>query len=640
MSEAMAAGAMAPLTGERPRVSAASFRNLTARLKKAEDHVQVPDFAAPVWAPAPAPAPVADPLPPEIPPSAVNEETAHSAPVQAIPAEPVAAPEVPAAQPSISPPVVPQQVAPTPAPAPVKSGHRAWTQAPAATRAASNISLPDFVPLDGEPPVSPVPAPMAQPMAEQAAPADAAPAETPAEKTAASAIQHGVVVAADDAADAARKEALSRKEALELDVIWRSLLANPTMEERAQFLKDVAILMAAEGVEMPAPEPEHDLSKIAPAELPPEESEDAPEPEAIETLPEEEAVVVTDLTANADPNSDNAELARSLLDMMASGSSSGLPHERALAADTLLRMLPKLDVKPLVMMAQRLAKADNPPQMLVAKLIRDPRVEVAGPLLEDCPQISDKDLETVVTEADPAKLRMLARRRHLTSAISDALIKTNDGSVMLTLVRNMDAQISQEGFVNLICAAEREKDLLAPLCTRADLPAPLAFELFWLAPPQLRRFILSRFLTDSETLTKILKITLSTNEPEELGERDSSEQHRLVEALERAARGKLDVASDELAQVLQISSATALRILNDPEGEPLVVMLKVAGFPRQALPGVLKRFRDADLALLSSGRDLDELRSIFDTLSFNKARILLTYWDWAQRKTGPYAPLH
>jgi uncharacterized protein (DUF2336 family) len=323
---------------------------------------------------------------------------------------------------------------------------------------------------------------------------------------------------------------------------------------------------------------------------------------------------------------------------MAAGSKSGLPHERALAADTLLRLVPKLDIKPLIMMSQRLAKADNPPNLLIAKLIRDPRVEVAGPLLEDCPQITDKDLEMVVSEGNSAKLRMLARRRHLTVAISYALIKTRDPSVMLTLVRNMEASISQEGFQALIQAAEDEKELLAPLCTRPDLPAPLAFELFWLAPPQLRRFILSRFLTDSETLTKILKITMSTNDSDD--HPDVNNQHMLLEALERAARGKLEIAADELAQVLQITPSTALRILSDAEGEPLVVMLKVAGYPRQALTGLMKRFRDADLPLLSSGRELDELQSIFDTLSFNKARILLTYWDWAQRKTGPYAPLH
>jgi hypothetical protein len=31
-----------------------------------------------------------------------------------------------------------------------------------------------------------------------------------------------------------------------------------------------------------------------------------------------------------------------------------------------------------------------------------------------------------------------------------------------------------------------------------------------------------------------------------------------------------------------------------------------------------------------------ELHALFDSLSFNKARMLLSYWDWASREAGPY----
>jgi hypothetical protein len=44
--------------------------------------------------------------------------------------------------------------------------------------------------------------------------------------------------------------------------------------------------------------------------------------------------------------------------------------------------------------------------------------------------------------------------------------------------------------------------------------------------------------------------------------------------------------------------------------------------------------------LISNDRDVTELQSMFDTLSTTKARILITYWDWAVRKSGPYAPVH
>ncbi|NJM30338.1 MAG: DUF2336 domain-containing protein [Rhizobiales bacterium] len=202
------------------------------------------------------------------------------------------------------------------------------------------------------------------------------------------------------------------------------------------------------------------------------------------------------------------DVARSLLDMMSSTGGSGLPQERALAADTLLRMIPRMPLRAIVSVVERIAMMSQPPELLVARLIRDPRFEVAGPLLERCNAISDQDIAAVIHEGDFAKQRMIARRRILSSPLADKLITYNDTSVLLTLVRNAGASISHEAYYRLAEHAAEHASLLAPLSTRQDLPAPVAFELFWSVPPELRRYLLSRFLTDSETLNKILKITI------------------------------------------------------------------------------------------------------------------------------------
>ncbi len=433
--------------------------------------------------------------------------------------------------------------------------------------------------------------------------------------------------------EAIRLEVAQRATELELENIWRMLLAKPTAEDRSSYLREAAEIHSGEN-EWNKPDFEHDLSRIEPAKIAEMMSVDAAQ--TAEIPPVEASKIETLIVPEGQ---DMGELARSLLDMMAAGNASGLPQERALAADTLLRLVPRLELKPLVMLAERLAMMDSPPHLLVAKLIRDPRVEVAGPLLEDCSQITDRDLETVVAEGEPAKLRMIARRRNLGRAISDVLIKSGEPSVVLTLVRNMEAEISHAGYQSLLVLAENHDELLAPIATRQDLGAQFAFELFWLAPAQLRRFILTRFLTDSETLTKILKITMATKLDEE-GEAEPLNQHILLEGLERAARGHLEVAAEELSGTMQLSTATIQRVLSDLQGDALVVMLKAAGYPRSAVTGLLKRMQDADLPLVARDRDISELQTLFETLSFNKARILLTYWDWAQSKTGPYAPTH
>jgi uncharacterized protein (DUF2336 family) len=334
------------------------------------------------------------------------------------------------------------------------------------------------------------------------------------------------------------------------------------------------------------------------------------------------------------------ELARTLLDMMASSTSGGLPQERALAADTLLRLYPRVPVKPLMMLSERLAIMDNPPNLLVGKVIRDPRIEIAGPLLENSPHVADQELLDVIAENDPAKLRLIARRRKLTRAISDRLVQVNDPSVHLTLVRNASAEISHNGYLALTEAARTETDIMAPLTTRADISPPFAFELFWMAPSQLRRYILNRFLTDSETLNKILKITMATQGQTEIVGDGNPVIASVLEALQLAMAGKLPEAAEMMSQPVRISTAAAERILGDQLGEPLAVMLKAIGFPRNDLVQLLTMLQSSELGLIDRDRDMEELLSIFDKLSFNKARILLTYWDWAATRSGPYAPIH
>ncbi|MDE2444903.1 MAG: DUF2336 domain-containing protein [Alphaproteobacteria bacterium] len=334
---------------------------------------------------------------------------------------------------------------------------------------------------------------------------------------------------------------------------------------------------------------------------------------------------------------ESAELARSLLDMMASGSAAGLPQERALAADTLLRMLPRLPVRSLISLSERVKLMEAPPTLLMAKLIADTNISVAGPLLEDCMHITDEDLAMVIGEGDYAKIRLIARRRRLSRAITNELVKTGDDSVLLTLIRNQGAEIPQESFLMLAEFAKDYPDLLAPLCTRPDLPVPLAFELFWLAPVQLRRYLLSRFLTDSETLTKILKITRVTDGDEAVA---AASQEQILAATDALAEGDRANAAVAFATYANINAATAERILADQSGEPMAAMLKAAGLARGQVVDVFQRLQASPAGMIDRERNTDELQSTFDSLSHNKARILLTYWDWATLKTGPYAPLN
>jgi len=68
-------------------------------------------------------------------------------------------------------------------------------------------------------------------------------------------------------------------------------------------------------------------------------------------------------------------------------------------------------------------------------------------------------------------------------------------------------------------------------------------------------------------------------------------------------------------------------------------MLKALGLQRGRLQNVVERLRVSVPPRIASDRAAADLQAIFDTLSFNKTRVLLTYWDWAAQTAGPYAHL-
>ena len=417
--------------------------------------------------------------------------------------------------------------------------------------------------------------------------------------------------------------------------VSKAIFMTPTAADRAAFLAEIAALIAADAArEKTQANPQVNIV----------ETVSTPKPQVRRVQPADDPFAKLDFNGPSNSESteqsdgDAGELARSLLDMMLSNPSAGQPQERALAADALLKLVPRIPLKSLVTVVDRISIMESPPHLLVSKLIHDPRIEVAGPLLELCNHISDQVLGKVISTGQVSLLRLIARRRSISATLSDQLIEFDDPSVILTLVRNSGATFSHHAFPRLADHAQRHHALLAPLATRPDLPAPIAFELFWFVPAELRRYLLSRFLTDSETLTKILKITHAMGGGEQGAETRFPDREQIESFVEFLNAGKFPEASNLLAEITAIQPENAARIIADANGEPLTIALKAIGTNRVRFGEIIDILKASDFGIIASGRNTAELQNIFDSMSFNKARVLLTYWDWAVMKSGPYAP--
>ena len=134
--------------------------------------------------------------------------------------------------------------------------------------------------------------------------------------------------------------------------IARSIYMTPTSADRTAFLAEVAAMAAAEAT--------WEKAKINIASIVAEQAAPA-KPQVRRVKPSDDPFAKLDLeepqgNATAEqPDEDAGEPARSLLDMMLSNPNAGQPQERALAADALLKLVPRIPLRSLVTIVDRLS---------------------------------------------------------------------------------------------------------------------------------------------------------------------------------------------------------------------------------------------------------------------------------------------
>jgi len=370
-----------------------------------------------------------------------------------------------------------------------------------------------------------------------------------------------------------------------------------------------------------AEEPVLALLPIPPEPVPEPRPEPAPVPSP-ETAPAAAAPTTSPDMAHDPAEAETGEVVRLLLDIMARPAPAAQPQERAMAADILCRLLPRLPGKLVKLICERVSVTRDPPAPLLSSLLTHGDTTLIASLLESA-AIGELELERVVASGDLERIRLIARRRVLPQGLVARLVASEDPAVLLALLRNPGAELSVEVFRALAAATRTHPMLQAPLMTRTDTPPAIAFDLFFDLPPELRRYVLTRFLADSSTIGRMLKI-VATIDRESPARPGSGDVARMIEAL---ARGAEDEAARLLAAAAGLSLAAARAILADAGGEPLAIALKAVGISRKDFAACLKTLKILG-PQLSEGRDSAELQELFDSLSYNKAKVLLTYWGW------------
>lgn len=340
-------------------------------------------------------------------------------------------------------------------------------------------------------------------------------------------------------------------------------------------------------------------------------------------------------------------LIKRLTDVVCLPSSRVNAHERAMTADLLVEMLREAQPAERARVARRLCALSDIPNVLARLLLRD-GIEIARPLIEEA-TLSDADLLGCVREGGPDHRKLVARRREVSEVVSEVLVDLGPLTVVEQLLKNAGARLSQTALEAAVAASRTHAPLVPLLLKRPELRPSQAYVMFWWAEPEERRQVLTRFAVSREVLQDAAGDVFPMAAKEgwsdplvrkalqfiERRQRNRSAVAKspfasLDEAVAAAESGMTRQVAQEIAYLAGLKPTTAAKIFTDPYGEPLAVMAKAAGLPRESLVRLWRALRRPETD--SSGAMAPGLQSAvitFDSMAVDRAQTVLRYWNWA-----------
>jgi uncharacterized protein (DUF2336 family) len=162
-------------------------------------------------------------------------------------------------------------------------------------------------------------------------------------------------------------------------------------------------------------------------------------------------------------------------------------------------LVPQADREFRTYLAKRLAACDWAPPNLVCLLGLD-EITIAHLVIQTSPLLADSHLIRILVEAGIEHQTEVARRPNIGTAVTDAVIRHGDPSVLAALAANPNAELTDEAVAHLVGAARRFSGLRAPLAHHPRLTQALGEQLYAYVGQDLRAVISERFRVDTGAL--------------------------------------------------------------------------------------------------------------------------------------------
>lgn len=288
-----------------------------------------------------------------------------------------------------------------------------------------------------------------------------------------------------------------------------------------------------------------------------------------------------------------ARLYEDVWNLFESDSDALSEKERGIMTDILRRLSHDVEMTVRRRLAEKLAADDNAPPELAAMLAND-QIEVAYPILMDCRALRDADLVEVVRHRTLQHQLATAMRADISEEVTEALVRHGNEDVVVALLENSSAQISEVLMEHLVAESERVDRYQKPLLRRPDLPRPLAKRMYAWVSAALRQYILDNYNLDQaaldETMLNAMNEAVRANDGED---EPSDPSERLVERLYRAGQlnsgfvmkslrqGEISLFEFALAKLCGLRVELMRRLVYEPGGEAFAIACRALDMDRQ-----------------------------------------------------------
>ena len=333
------------------------------------------------------------------------------------------------------------------------------------------------------------------------------------------------------------------------------------------------------------------------------------------------------------------EIVRRLADRALLPSSQISQSERQLIDDVLAALLPKLDYGHRAMLCERFLSGTDVPRKTVALLARGDS-DFSKELLEKSPVLCELDLIDLLHHGTEEQHIAIARRRDLSAPAMDAIAA--DGLSQLVtheLLTNKRVSIPAGVLGKLVARAKEEPELVDLILGRDELGPGLAFDMFWIATSEQRGVITKRFSIDRNALefgtVPNMKDAIESLAPSTIAALEiiagpqTASEFDAGGALEAIQNGHAEDFFSTVADGSGLSHALVKKIVADRSGEPLAILCKALRFGRSRFVIVLNLFQKAWGVGAEEKAQEKRLSMIYDTLSVDRADLILRYWNYA-----------